>query len=424
MKPKITDELSVYLKEKQIWFNINHNTNAMSCCDAASKRNRLGHVGIPCFDELKSNLGYYYKDGIKKYVALHCRGIQKLDINKLSKILGYEFIRMPKDELKEIFKSDYGLINPFLLSQKFPEVMHFFDKSIFIDFLPPYTMMTNAGHHNWGIEFNPKELEKVITNFKIEDLIKEKVTQKKRSVLGILTGNSPESGIMLWKEINDNIREKTRTKFLGDISFPRVVIESIPEMGYSMELELRETQTKKAVLDSIERLCKNGATIIAIACNTTQYFSKEIRIICAKYKVHFISMEEALVNFLDKNHITTFDFLGINYVTDFDKWSDYKKLKENYEIIIPSHKDLEKINQIVFKVKEQHITAEGINKLRDLIKNSTKTGNIIIALTEISILLTSQKKKSNNGNKFYDTLSILAQEVATLYIKKINENYG
>lgn len=424
MKQKITDELSVYLKERQIWFNINYNHHAMSCRDAASKRNRLGHIGIPIFDELKSNLGFYYCNGIKEYVALHCRGNQKLDKNKIKNILGHEFIRVPKEELRIVFKSDYGLINPFLLSQKFPEVIHFFDKSIFIDFLPPYTMMTNAGHHNWGIEFNPKELEKIITNFKIEDLIKEKVIQKKRSVLGILTGNSPESGIMLWKEINDTIRKKIKSKFLGDISFPRVIIESIPEMGYSMELELREAQTRKAVLESIEQLCKNGATIIAIACNTTQYFSKEIRIICAKYKVCFISMEEALVGFLDKNHIKAFDFLGINYVTDFDKWSDYKRLKENYEIKIPSHKDLEKINQIAFKVKEEHITTEGINKLRDLIKNATETGNIIIALTEISILLASQKKKSNNGNKFYDTLSILAQEIATLYIKKLKENYG
>ena len=423
MYPSKVNELNEFFIDKSTWHNITYNHHAMSCCDAANKRFRLGHEGIPCFDELKSNFGFFLYNGEKRYVIFHCRGTQKIDHKKISRLLGAKFMRLPKNELKDKFNLEYGLVNPFLLSKRFPKVQQYFDKTVFKKFLPPYTMMTNAGHHNWAVEFDPNELHKTITDFIVEDIIGLSEVEFRKPVIGILTGNPPESGILLWEKINSSIRKELGSSFLGDISFPKVLIDSLPEIGFSMELKLREKQTKNNVLESIKNLCENGATLIAIACNTTQYFSNEIHEICNKYNATFITIQESLIRFLEQKKINHFDFLGITYATDFEKWSDFKKLNRLFKIEIPEEQTLKEINQLAFKVKENSIDMSNTNKLRNLITNTTKTNHIIIALTEISILLASQKKKSKNGNHFYDTLSILAKEITSRYLDEIAKIY-
>lgn len=311
MSSEEVNELTEFLDYKSIWYNITYNHHAMSCCDAANKRFRLGHEGIPCFDELKSNFGYYLKNEKKYYIILHCRGTQKIDYKKVNFLLNSEFTRLSKEELNNQFKLEYGLVNPFILAKRFPKIEQYFDHSVFKEFFPPYTMMTNAGHHNWGIEFDPNELQNSINNFIVEDITDSDETKFRKPVIGILTGNPPESGILLWKEVNENIREMMENSFLGDISLPKVVVESIPEIGFSMELKLREEQTKMSVLKSIENLCENGATLIIVACNTTQYFSNEIHKICNKHNAKFITIQDALIKFLKQKKINHFDFLGI-----------------------------------------------------------------------------------------------------------------
>lgn len=416
-----------------IWFNLTPNLKAESCADAANKRNRLGHTGIPIFDELKSNAGYYIdKNNKKQYVIIHCRGNQKLDIcvngkneknifnKKVNRILDSKYYRLDRNRLEEKINLKYGLINPFLdINEK---VLHIFDSTVFKTYHAPYTMMTNAGDFNWGIEFHPKDILKVIKNYKIEDVITEgSKPNYKNHIIGILTGNGPESGIMLWKKINERVRKKIKKQnFRGDLSFPRVLIESVPEMGLSMELDLRANTTRKVVLDSVKNLCERGATLICLACNTTQYFKSEIISICKIYGVQFISIPDVVEKYLHKNKIVHFDFLGIKFVTDFKKWSAFKILNnKNYKIVVPSVTNLNKIQEIAFKVKRENANESGRQKLRDIINEVSQTKTIIIALTEISILLGSEKKKSINGRTYIDTLSILADEVAKKYVNGV-----
>jgi aspartate/glutamate racemase len=336
--------------------------------------------------------------------------------------LGSEYIRLPNDDLLTIFKCEYGLVNPFFFGSEFPEINQIFDKSVLEDFFPPYTLMTNAGDKNWGIEVKPKELVKVLKTSQVADIITDKSKIKiRKHKIGILTGNSPESGIYLWQILNETIRAKLGDDFLGDLSFPTVLVESLPEMGLSMELDNRQNETWKIVEEGITSLCNDGATIIGIACNTTQYFSKQIKEICTKYDSEFISMFDAVNSHLTKENIKHFDFLGIKFVTDFNKWSDYRNLKDLYTVEIPSKENLEKINHLAFVVKQEVVTPEGINKLRNLINQSTKTKTIIIALTEISILLATQKQNQKSDKRFIDTLSLLAHKMAERYLEDYSE---
>ncbi len=419
--PKVVKTVEDFFVHKKLWYNLSQNLKAESCADASNKRNRIGHVGIPIFDELKSNFGTYMdKNGQKRYAMLHCRGNQKIDYDKVRNQIGSSFTRLEKEQLTELFSLNYGLVNPFMKIQTEEGILHIFDSTVQQEYFPPHTMMTNASHFEWGVEFRPKELIKNLTNVKVLNIISDETKPSmKRHTVGILTGNGPDSGIMLWNEINSNVRTSLQRHFLGDLSFPKIIIESVPEMGLSMELQLRISETKNIVLRSIENLCKQGATLICIACNTTQYFVEEINLICDKYDAEYVSMPDVVDSFLQDKGINHFDFLGIKYVTDFSRWSAFSILNSKYQIEIPSTRVLQRINDLAFRVKTENVDETGRNKLRDLISQSTKTNTIIIALTEISILLASQRKKTKGERIFIDTLSLLAKEIARRYVNGI-----
>ncbi|MCK5058887.1 MAG: aspartate/glutamate racemase family protein [Candidatus Aminicenantes bacterium] len=419
--------------DNKLWFNLSRNVKALGCREAANKRNRLGHTGIPLEHELKSIFGKFINAaGNEQYVILHCKAHQELDYDKVKKVLRArrEVNKLENDELADIFHMDYGLVNPFTLDPLFWEtpILQVFDKSLTINNLPPYTMMTNAGDLTWAIEFKPKELFEAVKHYRIEDITthissNNRSANKKRPKIGILTGNAPESGIALWQKINHIIREERKEHFYGDISFPYVTVESIPDMGLSMELDLREKETWEAVNAGIISLCNQGATIVCIACDTTQYFTPRIREITSQYKSRFISIPEVTFDYLAKNKINEFAFLGIKYVTDLsDKWSAFKKLRK-FKIETLSEESIKKIHELAFKVKREGITGPGITKLRDLLNHETKSKTIVVALTELSILLGTQKKRSRKGRTFIDTLDLLADAVAGEYLRLTQNLY-
>ena len=72
-----------------IWHCFSRNAPATGCQEAARRRNRLGHEGIPLWDELKSFLGEYndMKEDVHKIFLAHCRGDRELDFGKLKNAL-------------------------------------------------------------------------------------------------------------------------------------------------------------------------------------------------------------------------------------------------------------------------------------------------------------------------------------------------
>jgi len=416
---KIIEVIRNYFLSKNIACNITPNLPAESCRDAAQKRSRLGNIGIPLCDELKSNFGYFTDtEGKKQYVLLHCRGNQLLDEAKVNELLGHPFCRLPEGELQEVFGLQYGIVNP-LISIQHEDILQVFDEATQQDLLPPYTMMTNAGHFEWGMEFRPKELLNALPNTQVADITSDAAyIHFQAPKIGILTGNSPESGIMLWQTINQAIREKLGEHFLGDISFPPVFIESLPEMGLSMELDQRNTATWQTVEAGVKSLLNRGANLIAIACNTTQYFSPQLEQLCAQHGAQYVSMSQAIHQRLSAQQVKEFDFIGISYVTDFGNWSGFDQLAQQFDIKVPDPADLQAIHELAFEVKKKAVSGKGINKLRDLINEATNTNTIVIALTEISFLLASQKKKKSEKT-YFDTLTILGEELAKRHWQRV-----
>ncbi len=425
--PEEVKKVIDFFDSHNLWFQLSRNLDAGSCKDAANKRNRLGHTGIPLKHELKSFLGKFTDNrGIEKFIGIHCRGNQELDFNKINSILNTTsgVIRLTdKEILRLLFSTSYGLVNPFSLDGKNSDIpiVQVFDKSLERNKISPYTMMTNAGDLTWGIEFKPVQVISVIQNCRVEDIVDNNSSSqidigREKVKIGIITGNAPDSGILLWKQINQRVREKLNSNFYGDISLPHVIVVSIPDMGLSMELDSREEETWEALKSGIVSLCQQGVKILCIACNTTQYFTPRIRDITSEYGAKFISIPEVTLDHIKNENIREFAFLGVKYVTDLENaWSAFKALNK-FKIETLTEKNIEKIHELAFEVKREGITGTGINCLRDLLDNSTHLQNIVVALTEISILLESQKNRSRKGRNYIDTLEILAEAVAKEYL--------
>jgi aspartate/glutamate racemase len=278
-------------------------------------------------------------------------------------------------------------------------------------------MMTNLGHLEYAVEFRPAEVFRVLPNVEVADIVESQSRQVPCSeTIGILTGNSPESGMMLWECINSYIRKDPIVNFRGDISFPRVIIESVPEMGLSMELPQREADVKRVVLGTVRKLCENGANIVAIACNTTQYYSREVDTICVNHGARFVSIVEETGRYLKNAGIQSFDFLAIESVSNLDKWSDFKRLTGDFDIRLPSAQNIAAITNLAFSVKKEVVSGKTVNRLRDLINNATETDNVVLALTELSIVFASQKSRQRSSKRFIDTLDVLAQAIAKIYL--------
>jgi aspartate/glutamate racemase len=220
----------------------------------------------------------------------------------------------------------------------------------------------------------------------------------------------------LWKRIDDCIRDRSReVPFRGDIGYPRVVLESLPCMGESMDLPSRVDAVRPVVLGGVRNLCERGATVIGIACNTTQYFAAEVQEVCREYDAQFVSMVDATMARLRELNITAAKFLGIGAVSDLTQWSDFSRLNAQFALELPENSSVREIDDLAFLVKENGATPETLNPMRDLIRRTAPDEDdvVVLALTELSVLIATQKGSSR---LIIDTLQILAERMAAIYL--------
>lgn len=425
--PSSVMQVSQFLQSKGVWHLISKNHRVRSCKDAANKRNRLGHTGIPLSDELKTFLGCYRDHNNNLRIGLiHCRGNMQIDFGKVRSALGIssQFKRLESSDIAQYPHSlslDYGLINPFLISEKFNglPITQVFDKHTQKELGLPNTMMTNAGNLNWGVEFNCRELVAALpkSHVIVADVVAQSdVIQPQYTPIGIITGNSPDSGIELWKQINCKVKDRYKNFFNGDLSYPPVFIHSLPGMGLSMELDIREKQVWNIIEPSVESLCKQGAKIITLACNTTSVFTPQIHQICGKYNVHFVSILDSMQHYLREHNISKASILGINYVAECKTYSTYKSIKDIVQVQPISEAAQRRVQDLAYLVKKEGVNNAGLQKLRDIIRHDTNVQHVIIALTELSVLLANQKKIVKSQRTLLDSLEIYSQHIADTYL--------
>lgn len=160
-----------FFREQGIWHRTSQNPPVRSCVEAAAQRRRMGTVGIPVCDELKSLLyAYRLEDGVRRFALLHCGGHQRVDLAKVAAVLQADAEPVPGRELAATFGACYGAVTPVLFTDH-PDVANIVDTTVVERSHPPFTMMTNSGHLEYAVEFHPRELFAALPRTSVHDIV-------------------------------------------------------------------------------------------------------------------------------------------------------------------------------------------------------------------------------------------------------------
>ena len=422
--PTVVRDCAQRLLNLDVWHRFSRNGLALSCADAARKRHRLGHEGIPLWDELKSFYGEYMDTTNSRRLFLaHCRGDRELAFDKLAASLDAR--SAPKRLILDSTGAEYGTINPFTTPTT--AVTQIFDYELRRPLGTPGTVMTNAGHLRWAIEFDPGELVMKLPDARWADITKGgiEVQDPRRwgvrdaRTIGILTGNPSDSGLDLWESLNMHVRRLLGVNSLGDVSMPKVVMCSSPNIGISMEMDLREEALLKALVSGVDELCAAGAKILAHPAHTTHYFMPHLAAKAAEHGAHFLSMVDLTASKLRRLGICEVGLLGTRYVTDFRcKWSSYREAFADIKVHVASEAGWEKIHALGYEVQQRGATSVCFNWMRDLLRQEVPATceYVVLAMTEFSPIARHLKTRGRHGKTLIDPVDIYGEALAKAYL--------
>jgi aspartate/glutamate racemase len=426
--PEPVRQCAMQLAELKVWRRFSRNEPATSCQDAARKRNRLGHKGIPLWDELKSFLGEYHDaQGQRKVFLAHCRGDRKLDLDSLRQALTFEGeIRRVGLKTEERLWVDhrvgYGTVNPLM---NVACVVQVFDEELHNAVGVPGTVMTNAGDFTWAIEFDPVELALSLPSSRWAEIVQpmadaeDPIRWGVKQTIGILTGNPSDSGLELWASVNAHVRRLLGRDSLGDVSMPKLVMISTPQIGISMEMDHREAPLRDALLRAVDELCASGVRILAHPAHTTHYFAPDIAARAAEKGVRFLSMVDATLAHLRSIGVEEIALLGTKYVTDFSKqWSVYRNAFEGIKVHLPSPQGWQKIHDLGYEVQQTGLTPICFNWMRDLLREEVPKSckHVVLAMTEFSPIIRHLKVRGRQGKILIDPVDVYGEAIAHEYL--------
>ncbi len=223
-------------------------------------------------NELKTLLMGYGKGDNKKFIALHCRGNRKIDIEKVKNLLITQFKNSNKEakslkfvspeKLATEFGLQKGTVTPFLKKES---LIQLFDSDCLDSYGMPMT--TNATHPEWSTQFDGKELVRALQRNKKDqniitaDIVEgersdvlEAITAFKNEILGIIEYGFDATILFrqLLKKYTDNIEDNLKeTDLEGESTIPFQRAGSFTELqsitlGHSAKLEEVMDSTKSA----------------------------------------------------------------------------------------------------------------------------------------------------------------------------------
>ncbi len=440
---------------------------------AARRRDRLGsgdNGGIPLWAELKSIVGIARSKAGEAPLpyAAHTRANTRIDERSLISALGLD---PDQTVLQSILDADaelddgrptavpremrerwFGLVNPFTadlvlaelggLDLSLTDVVQVFDASLSLPGGVPDTVMTNLGDRRRAMELAPADLIGAVRGLsgvtRVGDIAVPcpiwlgKSGKHPKDVflnwpppfgprIGILTGNGPESGVTLWQDILATVRGLYPQ--VPDVFMPDVLVESLPEMGLSMELAAREEEVREIVLRGVRNLLQLDCRLITVACNTTIYFEPEIAALCAEHGARFVSIAEAAVPAAERALAKQapgagVGLIGIGPVVDLDGgFSGYRRYLADAGISVATCA----ADDFAYEIKIQADSKSRAAAFGRLVRSlPPSTGVVILALTEASIVfrrdVAPQLGKRGDPRSYIDALRELGEYLTFVYL--------
>ncbi len=473
-------EVHGFLKDDLgIWCRTSRNEDGRevyNCREAADGWVRTSEAGTPLWDEMKTKV--FRNRDASGFVMVHCRGDRELDPDKVELILGYrpaildidpkrideeaERIRAEDRAIAADLGMSHGLVNPF---KKFEDegskVVHYFDSDLLVPLGTPGTVMTNASHLAYGVEFDAQELFGALlttcANAQEVDVVADdsELAERRKWVngpkLGLLSGNTIEAGSRLKRRVSAILTARFKAQGIrgasGDTAMPDWFTRDVPSTGLTMKYDEYYPRIVPVFVRAIGSLCIAGAQKILNACNTTaipameREFIAEIARSQTQEGTEFLSMPRVAAEELKAEGVTEIGLIAAEPVLRMEKgWSAYEEpLRENgISVKLLSKKEnpaaqkteiddrIKYISDLANDIKDNGTDNEAMNRgyfsrLHTIMSWFDEGSTVLIALTEISDVydLMPQKQK----DRIRDTLGITIRDSMDMYAERIADYF-
>lgn len=221
--------------------------------------------------------------------------------------------------------------------------------------------------------------------------------------IGILTGSGPDAGIDLWQKVLKYNKELLGSDFRGDLDCPHVMVLSVPELGYSMELEKNYEKVWEVLKKGVLELEKH-VDIFAIACNTLNVYHDKITALNADLKL--IATPDVVREYLSEHGLSKVALLGATPVMELGKYSAFEGLKEALSIEVA--KDVNKLHEVIYDVKRLGANHPRVQEDFKAVVTSLRCENVFLACTELPLIRIDVETK-----QLIDVTDLLAQKLVT-----------
>ena len=227
--------------------------------------------------------------------------------------------------------------------------------------------------------------------------------------IGLIGGMTWESTLEYYRIINESVKEK-----LGGLHSADCILCSFDFANIEkLQIKRKWRELTNLMIDSSQTLEKTGAEFIVICTNTMHKTADEIQ---DNIRIPILHITDVTAEEIIKKGLNKVGLLGTIFTMEEDFYK--KRLKDKYDIdtIIPSKKERETINDIIYKELSHGITKQSSKEnYIEIINNllSRKAEGIILGCTEIPLLI----KQKDVNSPVFDTTMIHAKAAVEYAIK-------
>lgn len=204
--------------------------------------------------------------------------------------------------------------------------------------------------------------------------------------LGLVGGMGPESTIPYYHDIVYGVQEA-----LGQSVFPELSIESVNVFDVLRLCgEQKYDELTEYLMNAINNLVKSGADFAALSANTPHIVFDRLK---EKSQIPLISIVEATCEEAKHRELKKIGLLG----TIFTMTGDFFKapfLKSGIQVVIPSEKEMELINEKISTELELGIVKEetllSFQQIISRMKDENGIEAIVLGCTELPLLLNDE----------------------------------
>jgi len=183
-------------------------------------------------------------------------------------------------------------------------------------------------------------------------------------------------------------------------------------MGWSMELSSRSERLLPIVEEEVDRLVSTGAKVVALACNTTQYFRSSLDARLASNGAIFVDLVRPVREWLKTHEDRTIFVVAIGHVTSAAGWSAFPFLQEMPNVRLPDEKQSAVIERVAYDVKQNGIDHRTYQKFRSVVRDA-EADVVLLLLTEFSMIFDKFRRTVMARTKIVDALDLLAERVVS-----------